>query len=396
MPKKITKSTQVDSLKPRERAYYVSLGNEKYPGLMLRIAPSGKKTWSLRYRVGRHQRRWTIGPYPNVTLAAAQAEAAKLTPGMDPQATKQESREAETFKKFAATYIEKHAKLKKRTWKSDELQLETYVLPVWKHRPVRDIARRDVRQLLESIAARPAPIVANRVRALLHKLFNFAIVEDVVEHNPVSKTPKLGNEHARDRVLSPEELRVFWDKCETLAPEMKAAWQIRLLTAQRGGEVHGMRWQDVDLETGWWTIPAASAKNKRAHRVPLSRPVLDLLVPLKVKADEALKKHPKSPYAVYALRNARGKRQQAQAAAIFGIKDFRGHDLRRTAASLMASARVPRLVISKILNHTDASVTAIYDRHSYDAEKREALDNWARQLTGIIQGATVLPFAAKG
>jgi integrase len=398
MPKTITFITdaEIKSLKPRERAYYIAIPD--CPGLALRVAPSGKKTWSARYRIGRRQRRWTIGQYPKTTLSQAREAVNNRKDGEDPQAAKKAHREADTFKDFAATYIEKHAKPKKRTWKSDKMQLDTYVLPEWKHRLVCDITRRDVRELLDSIAARPAPIVANRVRSLLHKLFNVAIILEVVEHNPVTKTAKLAEEHARDRFLTHDEIQIFWEKSETLPQEMRAAWQIRLLTAQRGGEVYGMRWQDIDLNTGWWTIPATAAKNKKAHRVPLSQPVLDLLTPLKAKADEALKKHPKSPHAVYVLRNARGKRQQAQAAAIFSIKDFRGHDLRRTAASLMASSGVPRLTISKILNHTDSSVTAIYDRHSYDAEKRTALDNWARQLRTIVEeqnGGAVLPFAAR-
>src|SRR5581483_9786101 len=166
--------------------------------------------------------------------------------------------------------------------------------------------------------------------------------------------------------------------------------------AQRGGEVYGMQWSDVDLETGWWTIPATSAKNKKAHRVPLSKPVLDLLAQLKVKADDALKKHPDSKRAVYVLRNARGKRQQAQVAAVFGVENFRGHDLRRTAASLMTGSGVPRLTVSKILNHVESGVTKVYDRHSYDPEKRAALDQWARQLAAIVaeKEATVLTFAA--
>ncbi len=77
------------------------------------------------------------------------------------------------------------------------------------------------------------------------------------------------------------------------------------------------------------------------------------------------------------------------------MTDFRGHDLRRTAASLMAGGGVPRLTISKILNHVETSITAVYDRHSYDAEKRAALDWWAVKLVAIIENrkGTVLAFS---
>src|SRR5712692_10085515 len=92
---------------------------------------------------------------------------------------------------------------------------------------------------------------------------------------------------------------------------------------------------------------------------------------------------------------ARGKRQQSEAAATFTVPDFRGHDLRRTAASMMASGGIPRLTISKILNHVERSVTAVYDRHSYDAEKRAALTWWDEKLKEILIQDTrnVLPLA---
>ena len=90
------------------------------------------------------------------------------------------------------------------------------------------------------------------------------------------------------------------------------------------------------------------------------------------------------PASPYVLARARGKRQRSEASARVGLADFRGHDLRRTAASRMASAGVQRLVIAKVLNHVERGVTAVYDRHTYDEEKRSALDSWARILEAIL------------
>jgi integrase len=175
---------------------------------------------------------------------------------------------------------------------------------------------------------------------------------------------------------------------------MAAFYKLRLLTAQRGGEVASMRWQDVDLDASWWTIPSTSSKNRLAHRVPLNASALKLIVALKPEDLEDA-----SPYVLGATARrpgagARGKRQQAEAAATFAVENFRGHDLRRTAASIMASGGIPRLTISKILNHVERSITAVYDRHSYDAEKRAALDWWDAKLTAILDNkpAIVLPF----
>jgi integrase len=96
------------------------------------------------------------------------------------------------------------------------------------------------------------------------------------------------------------------------------------------------------------------------------------------------------------LGRALNKRSRIASARAIELPDFRGHDLRRTAASYMASAGVPRLHIAKVLNHADSSVTAVYDRHSYDPEKRAALDTWGRKLRAIVERADVVPIAAGG
>ena len=148
-----------------------------------------------------------------------------------------------------------------------------------------------------------------------------------------------------------------------------------------------MRWQDVDLAAGWWTLPATSSKNKLSHRVPLAPSVVTLIETVQKTAAKD---------AVFVLAGARGKRQQSEAAATFTVSDFRGHDLRRTAASIMASGGIPRLTISKILNHVERNITAVYDRHSYDPEKRAALDWWDVKLHAILDSkdsAKVLAFA---
>jgi integrase len=129
---------------------------------------------------------------------------------------------------------------------------------------------------------------------------------------------------------------------------------------------------------------------------------LELLTTLRAKVDADLQRRrdagKSTTEPIYVLDGARGKRQQAAAAATFGVADFRAHDLRRTAASMMASAGVARLVIGKVLNHVERGVTAIYDRHSYDAEKRLALDHWDRLLRSIVSdqaSAALLPFVSR-
>jgi integrase len=381
---------QIAAIKPRTtRVEYV---DEKVPGLALRVTPNGAKSWTVRYRHRGRLRRLTLGNAGVIPLVKARERVRDLlhdaSKGADPATEKQAGRKAETIGDLAELYIDKWAKPKKRSWKADDNLLRNKVLPRWRHRAIADITRQDVRQLVEQVAEAGAPIVANRVAALLSKVFAFALDRDLVPASPAVRIPRPGQEQARDRVLTEDELRALWQSFDALEPAMGAFYKLRLLTAQRGGEVAAMRWQDVDIDGGWWTVPSASSKNKLAHRVPLNGPALAILAALlaTAKKEEAL-----------VLVGARGKRQQANAAATFGIEDFRGHDLRRTAASLMASAGVPRLTISKILNHVERGVTKVYDRHSYDPEKKAALNWWATKLLAILEDkdrGRVLPFAA--
>ncbi|MGH9335125.1 MAG: tyrosine-type recombinase/integrase, partial [Vicinamibacteria bacterium] len=246
-------------------------------------------------------------------------------------------------------------------------------LPRWKHLPAADIRRRDVRELLEKVAESGAT-AANRVRSLLSKNMNYGISNDVVEINPVMGTLR-NPERTRDRVLTEDEIRLLWQATENLPPAMSARLRLPLVTAQRGGEVNAMRWADLDMSANVWTIPAERSKNGLAHRVPLSALALEILSTLP-REDE------------YVLSGARGTRQLREAAREIPISDWRGHDLRRTAASYMASIGINRLVIGKVLNHVEQGITAVYDRHGYDLEKRDALNRWAQKLRSIVEAKT--------
>lgn len=361
--------------------------------LSLRVMPSGHKSWSVRYKVRGRGMRVTLGDVTTMTLAAARVKARELlltvTNGGNPAAEKQAARTAQTMQDLAEQYIEEWAKPRKKSWKADDNLLRRKILPRWRHRAITDITRKDCIALVRGVAEK-APIVANRVGALLSKIFSFALDLDLVQHNPATRIHRPGKEQQRDRVLSEDEVRTLWQSFSALEPSMAAFYKLRLLTAQRGGEVAAMRHQDLELVSGWWTIQKAATKNNLAHRVPLGPTSLALIKSLQQK-EQRLGSAP----ATYVLVGARGKRQQAEAAATFTVPNFRGHDLRRTAASMMASAGVARLTISKILNHVESHITAVYDRHSYDAEKASALAWWDARVLAIIENksSTVLPFS---
>jgi integrase len=395
----------VQSLKPtpKRQVEYWDAGRS---GFGLRVSPNGSKTWVLRYRHNTVERRLKLGTYPAMKLADARrlADETKIAvdKGGDPFADRTREKTAKTFKDLAVEYIERHAKPKKKTWREDQRVLDTELLPKWRRlRPV-EIKRADVRERIEVVADRGSPTQANRELALIRKIFNFAIERDWLEYNPCHMVKRPGKERPRDRVLTPDEIRRFWAATEVEPPPIRAAFRLRLLTAQRGGEILNMRWRDVDIETRWWVIPGEFAKNGLSHRVPLNAQAVSILEELrgwlKRRIEEInvlrAKKHlePKVfsdwvfPSRWHADDPLEWTRKATGRLRDLSDLDFRPHDLRRTAASLMTSTGISRVVVQKILNHVETGVTAVYDRYSYDNEKRVALDSWGRQVAAIVAG----------
>ncbi len=363
--------------------YQADFWDRDLAGFGVRVSPKGKKSFVVMYSVSGNKRRMTLGTYPASSLADARQQAKAVlydvARGNDPQAQKQARRQAATFSELAEEFLELHSRPHKRSWKEDQRIIEKELLPDWKNRKAEDLSRRDVILLLDGIAGRGAPVMANRTRALISKIFNFGIGRDIVEHNPTLGVARPGKERQRDRVLKEHEIRALWRVLDRQDPVMAATFRMRLITAQRGIEVLTMRWEHIDGD--WWTIPAEAAKNGLAHRVPLAPLAHALLEQLRPITGET--------EWVFASRRRQGGRITSIQKATERISalaeiDFVAHDLRRTAASHMTSMGISRLVVSKILNHVESGVTAVYDRHSYDAEKRQALVRWAGRLGEIL------------
>jgi integrase len=359
-------------------------------GFGLRVSAGGRKAWVAMYRHGNVKRRLTIGTYPALSLAEAREKAAIAHhavqySGTDPAAAKKAERAAETFAELARDYIERHAKRQKRSWRKDLLILEKDALSRFGKRKAKDITRRDIITMLDEIVSRGAPIQANRTLEIIRKLFNWAVARDILGANPCYRVPKPSNENRSDRVLSQEEIRDVWLALAAEAPLTAATFKLRLLTAQRGAEVLAMRWDQIS--SGWWTIPAEIAKNGLTHRVPLSAPVLRLLDKIHAlgKGSEWVFPGAGGEGHRVAIHKAHSRIRRRSKVC------FVPHDLRRTAASYMTSMGISRLVVSKVLNHVESGITAVYDRHSYDAEKHAALDAWGRRVEEILSGGATAP-----
>ena len=365
--------------------------DEALPGFGLRVSYGGRRSWTLLYRHHGSKRRMTIGPYPTLPLAAArdQARAAlrDVALGKDPAAEKTVRRESETVVDLAREYLEKHAKVKKRSWRHDERTLRNDVLPAIGRLKAKDVKRRDIIRLLEQVRER-SPIMANRTLEIVRKMFNWGISQDIVEANPCLGIPRPSEERRRERVLTANEILCFWTAAGMEESKAGRVLQLLLLTAQRLGEVLTMRWQDIEQGSEWWwTIPGEITKNGLAHRVPLSPATVKLLEDIRDCnwATDPVYVFPRrgggAPATASLVRKPM-KRIRVDAK----LTDFVPHDLRRSAASYMTSFGISRLTVSKILNHAESGVTAVYDRYSYDREKRQALEVWGRRLREIITG----------
>lgn len=380
MPK-LTKRL-VDATKPEEKELFV--WDEELRGFGLRVRPSGRRYYFVQYRntYGR-TRRLSLGQHGKLTPEAARNLAKKhllaVCGGADPAAERQERRKSTRFGELADEYLQRHAKVRKRTWRQDQYMLDKDVLPYWEHRSLLEIRRTDVNAILDRIVDRGAHIKANRVLRLLSKIFNFGLSRGLVEWNPAHKIEPPGVERSRRRFLSPDEIRAFWRVLEEDGSLMARSFQLRLLTAQRGREVMTMRWQD--LRGPWWTIPPEFTKNGQPHEVYLSEQTAEILGRIE---QSAVWVFPGRRDPVKAMANC-GKaidrlREQA------GLAHFTAHDLRRTVATHMARLGVPRLVIGKTLNHlsVDHGVSAIYDRHDYRPEKADALRTWGWYVESLV------------
>jgi len=388
MASDLTKRTIGTMRPPTDRAQ-MDVYDSVCRGLVLRIGKK-RRTWLYRYRVDGRTQVFALGAYGDRegeldVRAARKAAALRRGEGGDPADERRRLRMAETVKDLADLYLAHHASQHKKASSAHEdlKMLRRDVLPAWGSRKAAEIRRPDVIALLDEIVARGAKVKANRVLSLLSKLFNFAIERSILESNPAAGVPRRIRERPRERCLSDGEIRVLWQALDAFPSEKIAdAYRLMLLTAQREGEVLRMAWSEIDLESGCWTLPAERSKTNQMHRTPLTGTALAILNRRKADAGDSLY--------VFAGNRVKkslryiGKRHvEIQAACKF---KFQPRDLRRTAGTWVASTGVGRFIVARLLGHADRAITSVYDKYSYDDEKRRALERWDSRLEEIITG----------
>jgi integrase len=311
-------------------------------------------------------------------------------------------RRADTFAACFNAFAQDHLATL-RTGKVVKATVEKNVFPVWAERPISEIKRIDVNELIRGFR-KTAPIGANRLLAYLKKFFAWAVEQDLIEASPAAAIKKPSKENTRDRVLSEDEIKAIWQGCAELGA-FGRAFRLMLLTGQRRTEVGRMAWSEIDWKQKTWSLSRARTKADRAHDVPLSDLAMSIIKECPKVGDYifttgrtgpvrngAAKAQPISGWGKpkarldEAIASILAKAAEGQGDDPPQIVEWHLHDLRRTCATYLAKLGTDRIVISKILNHAEGGVTGIYERHRYDAEKRRALELWSEHLLKLTQG----------
>jgi integrase len=369
--------------------------DDDIPGFGLRIREGGSRTWIFQYRIGSKQRRMVLASANSaqLNLADIRKTASKLQGrvalGQDPAMDKEIARrEVEnTFAVFADQFLEaRKSSWRAGTYREAKRHLTKHTKPLHSF-PIAAVSQYNIAKLLEDIAKKSGGVTANRVRTSLSSLFGWIIKKGIrlPEGNVASYTEKPVEEKSRDRVLSDAELETIWKAC--LDDDYGAIIKLLMLTGQRANEIGALRWNEVHDEQ--IVLPAERTKNRRAHIIPLSD-IAKMILAGPRQADRRF---------VFG-RNDTGFSGWSKCKAALDqrarLEHWAVHDLRRTVATRMAELGVQPHIIEAVLNHVSGhkgGVAGIYNRATYDKEKREALNLWAEHITALVEGrkASVVP-----
>jgi integrase len=370
--------TRVAAIKPPP------VGQDEHPddlvtGLRLRVGAGGRKAWIVRTRAGGKQINKTLGAYPVLKLADARDAARTLLRDI---AINGAPRHSKTFGELANHWIEHVAKPNNRSWDKQQRRLEIHVLPAWRDRELDSIRRSDVRDLIDGI---PGDVAPNRALTIIRTLFRYAMSRDWIEASPAEAIAKPKSEAPRDRFLDMEEVRWVYSTADMLGYPLAGYLKMLFLTGQRRTEVGMMRWEDLDLDAGTWTLKSAKTKSARAHLVPLSPQAVEILRATPHLGTYVWTTDGRTYLSGYTHVKARLDGLLAAQGA--KLKAWRLHDIRRSVATHMVRLGVTETIVGRVLNHAPQGVTArTYALHSYEPEKRNAMTRWAAEIDRVVAG----------
>ncbi len=374
-------------------------------GLYLEITKAGGRYWRLKYRFAGKEKRLAFGVYPEVTLKDARIrreEARKiLENGGDPGAVKQAQKTqgkqnaVNTFERVALDWIE-HARGK---WSVGHeartlANFKADVFPALGSQSIASISARDVKAIIQQVESRGAGELASRTMMRIRAVFRFAMVHERITSNPL--VDLLPGEVLKARTVTPraalpeKELPGFLKKLAAFAGDLCTSHGLRLLmlTAVRPGELRGARWDEIDMDTATWRIPAHRMKMGTEHVVPLSRQALDVLVAVKPLAGANGLVFP-SPY--YPTKSL-SENTFNSALARMGYKGIAtAHGFRALFSTVANEAGWNPDAVERQLAHMERNkIRAAYHRSTYTDERKKMMQWWADYVDGVASGGTVV------
>jgi integrase len=363
------------------------------PGFGVKVTPKGRKVFVVLYRTGgagSRLRKYTIGPYGRVTLHQAQVAAQKVftakLEGRDPAGEKREAKRrvvADRVNDLLEAYIAQHVSQRRSGGEISRL-LRREIGKAWGSRSIHAITKRDVVEVITAIEQRGAPVAANKTLKTLKTFLRWCVGRAVLDQSPADGIPLPTKEISRDRVLADDELARVIIAARKIGGPYGGIVELLALTAQRREEVARASSDELDIEQRIWSLPKARTKNGKPHIVHLSNEAIAVLNSANKIGAFIFSLDGTKPFQDFS-----GAKRELD--RLSRVKEWRLHDLRRTCVSGMARLGIPPHVADKILNHQAGAISgvaAVYQRHDFLAERKDALEQWGAHVRKILTNAS--------
>ena len=382
--------------------------DDAMPGLALRIAAGGAKSFLAQYTIAGRKRRVPIGRWGAIRLKQARTAAKSIfgdvARGQDVAHVRTTERkrvkaEAAASKVTLSTLLTQWDRLAlaqhRNSYRAEAVRAIKAAFPGYLERRADALTRADAVEALDKLLKAGKATMAGRTLAYSRAAFTWAHKRGLVADNPFMGIPVGSDTVSRDRVLTVDELGVIWQAAGKLGWPFKPIMRLLILTAQRRDEVAGMRWSELSADRTTWTIPAERSKNRKAHIVHLAPAAQAILaeLPRMSRSDLVFTLTGTTPVSGFSHAKARLDRLVAELQAGEAGQDppeplagWRVHDFRRSSVTWMAEHGIAPHVADRILNHvrgTISGVAAVYQRGEFLAERKAALESWAGVVSRV-------------
>ena len=385
-------------------------------GMYLQVSPAGSKRWFLKYRVAGVEKQMALGSYPDTSLSAARKarDAAKLqkAAGIDPlQARQVEKLKAtvgsgDTLEAAANDWLARG----KPNWSDthyvrERRNITKDLLPYLGKRAIGSIKPIELLAVIQKVEARGSLDVAHRVHITAHGVWCHAVATGRAERDITPDIKKALKPHIKENlpaIIDPAQLAGLLRAMDGYngGPIIRAALKLAPILFQRPGNLRTMRWADLDLVAGLWTIPSEDMKrtkaekiNGQAHTSPLPRQAVDLLRDLQMLTGHGV-------YVFPGLRDRTKPMSEAGVTAALHALGYKGiqswHGFRATGRTILRQVlKFEKDVIEAQLAHK-GQIThgGAYDRTTHVEDRTDMLQVWADYLDKLARGADVIPIKA--